>query len=173
MALPFQVAGTIEVLAQPSTLSCWATAYTMMKSWKDQASYDIAMALGKVGQKYVDLFNGNNALPANQFGPFLSDAGLAHLAPINLSVDGWLQQLQKHGLAWVGTMNSVNPGAGLHSRIVQGMTGDGSATGTNMLMIDPDGGKSYPETLAVFIQKYETAHQKSGDDQYIQIRFFG
>jgi hypothetical protein len=54
-------------------------------------------------------------------------------------------------------MNSVNPGAGLHSRIVQGMEGDGSAAGTSMRMIDPDGGATYTEPLSVFIQKYETA----------------
>ncbi|WP_225032065.1 papain-like cysteine protease family protein [Paraburkholderia sp. XV] len=173
MPLPFQVEGTIEVLAQPSSLTCWATAYTMMKSWKDQASYDIPTALGQVGQQYVDLFNANKALPADQFGPFLSNARLSHLAPVNLSVDGWLHQLQSHGLTWVGTMNSVNPGAGLHSRIVQGMSGDGSAAGTNMLMIDPAGGQTYEEALTVFIQKYETAYKNSGDDQYIQIRFFG
>ena len=167
-----QVPGIIEVLAQPSPNACWATAFTMMKAWKAQTSYDIAQAVATVGPKYSEIFVKDTGLPASEFGPFLAAAGVSYQAQINLSVQGWVNQLKAHGLTWVGTMNSVSPPAGLHSRIVEGMVGDGSASGTLMKIIDPDGGKRYLEVFTIFVKKYEDAFQKSHDDQYFQIRYF-
>ncbi|MGJ4912959.1 papain-like cysteine protease family protein [Bradyrhizobium sp. HKCCYLRH2060] len=172
MTLPYRVPGIIEILAQPNDQACWATAFTMMKSWKDQASCEIATALGTVGQQYVDLLNSNSPLSASQFGSFLADAGMQHLAPQDLTIDGWLQQLVDHGPIWVGTMNSLNPPAGLHSRLVRGIKGDGTAAGTSFEMIDPDGGRTYDEAVNDFVKKYDDAYTASGDDQYIQIRFY-
>ncbi|MDB5584441.1 MAG: hypothetical protein JWR80_9617 [Bradyrhizobium sp.] len=172
MSLPYRVPGLVEVLAQPSGNVCWATVFTMMKSWKDQASYEIAAAVGTVGQHYADLFASDQALPTADFAAFLSDAGMQHLAPQDLTIDGWLQQLVEHGPIWVGTMNSLNPGAGLHSRLVRGMKGDGTASGTLFEIVDPDGGQTYDETVAIFVKKYDDAYSSSGDEQYIQIRFY-
>ncbi|SCX87794.1 papain-like cysteine protease family protein [Nitrosospira sp. Nsp13] len=172
MSTLYQVPGIIEVLPQPTPNACWATAFTMMKAWKAQASYDIAKAVATAGPKYSEYFAKDTGLPAIEFGAFLSAAGVSHQAQINLSVQGWVNQLKDHGLTWVGTMNSVSPPAGLHSRIVEGMEGDGSASGTLMKIIDPDGGKRYLETFTSFVRKYEDAFNTSHDDQYFQIRFF-
>lgn len=160
------------MLAQPSPKACWATAFTMMKAWKAQASYDIAKAVATVGPKYSEYFLKDSGLPASEFGAFLLAAGVSHQAQINLSVQGWVDQLKAHGLTWVGTMNSIAPPAGLHSRIVEGVEGDGSASGTLMKIIDPDGGRQYSETFISFVRKYEDAFNASHDDQYFQIRFF-
>jgi hypothetical protein len=172
MTLPYRVPGIIAALAQPNGNACWATVFTMMKSWKDQASYDIPVALGTVGQTYVDLFNAGLALPTGDFAAFLNDAGMQYLAPQDPTLDGWLQQLVQHGPIWVGTMNSLAPGAGLHSRLVRGMKGDGTAAGTSFEIIDPDGGGTYDEAVNTFVKKYDDAYVASGDDQYIQIRFY-
>lgn len=45
--MAYQVPGKIVILDQNvvGTMACWATVYTMMKSWKDQASYDIRNAV--------------------------------------------------------------------------------------------------------------------------------
>ncbi len=69
-------------------------------------------------------------------------------------------------------MNSLNPPAGLHSRLVRGIKGDGTAAGTSFEMIDPDGGRTYDEAVNDFVKKYDDAYTASGDDQYIQIRFY-
>jgi hypothetical protein len=172
MQLPYHVPGIFETIAQPSSMVCWATVFTMLKSWKEQDSYEIDAALVTVGEQYVDLFNSNSALATSQFLPFLSSAGIQHLAPQNLTIDGWLQRLKTSGPIWVGTMNSTDPGAGLHSRLIRGMTGDGTPGATYFEIIDPDGGREYDEALPVFIKKYEDAYTSSGDDQYIQIRFY-
>jgi len=44
------------VLRQPNTMACWATVYTMMLSWKKQASFDIASAVVTVGETYLRVF---------------------------------------------------------------------------------------------------------------------
>ena|ERR1017187_5952302 len=172
MSLPYNVPGMTVLLAQPNTMACWATVYTMMKSWKDQSSYDIGAAVLAVGQQYRDDFDNNTGLPPDQFGPFLAAAGMTHEPMENLSIDGWDQLMESVGLLWVGTLASPSPISGLHSRIIEGMYGDGTPDGTYMKMIDPAGGVRYDEQFSVFIAKYEGAFQSSGSDQYFQIRHF-
>jgi Papain-like cysteine protease AvrRpt2 len=90
---------------------------------------------------------------------------------MNLTIAGWVNQLRTRGLLWVGTLNSIGPGAGLHSRIVEAMSGDGTVDGTVMHIVDPAGGRKYQEKFRDFITKYEGAFaQASGD--YFQIRHF-
>ena len=90
----------------------------------------------------------------------------------NLTIDGWEQKLRTYGLLWVGTLAETDPSSGLHSRIVEGMFGDGTPDGTSMKIIDPDGGKRYPEEFRTFLDKYEGAFQSTGNAEYYQIRYF-
>jgi len=172
MAVLYQVPGLIELRAQPSPNTCWATACTMMLSWKKKASYEIREAMRAIDVKYENYFNNDKGLPTSEFGTFLRAAGISHLPQVNLSIEGWVIQLNTHGLTWVGTMNSPSPLAGLHSRLVEGIRGDGSPQSTHMMIIDPSGGRRYDETFRVFVSKYEKAFETSHDDQYFQIRFF-
>ena len=144
----------------------------MLKAWKMQTSFDIAKEVATVGPRYSEYFTKHKGLPPGEFGAFLTAAEMSHQAQINLSVQGWMNQLKTYGLTWVGTMNSISPPAGLHSRIVEGMEGDGTAGGTLMKIIDPDGGKRYLEAFTTFVKKYEDAFNASHDDQYFQIRFY-
>jgi hypothetical protein len=171
MAVNYNVPGDKVVLAQPSTMACWATVYTMMKSWNDQLSYSIESAVENVAHKYGDYYRNNTGLPSSEFGPFLMAAGMTHEPMENLTIDGWLGQLQSNGLIWVGTLAGVSPGTGLHSRIIEGISGDGNFAGTWFSIIDPAGGKRYTETFSVFLTKYEGAFRgQSGE--YFQIRHF-
>jgi hypothetical protein len=172
MTLPFNVPGFVAVLSQPSAMSCWATVFTMMRSWKDQASYDIGDAVGRVGERYRGYYVMDSGLPSDEFGSFLSDAHMTHEPMINLTIDGWEGLLRNKGLLWVGTLAGLDPDSGLHSRIVEGMEGDGSPNGTFMKIIDPAGGRRYREVFSVFLKKYEDAFQSTGSDEYFQIRHF-
>jgi Papain-like cysteine protease AvrRpt2 len=143
----------------------------MMKCWKDQTEYDIQAAVESVGHKYGDYFRNNTGLPPSEFGPFLDAANMTHEPMENLPVNGWLKELKDNGLLWIGTLAGVSPSSGLHSRIVEGMSGDGSPGGTFMAIIDPAGGRRYSESFSTFVQKYEGAiRQTSGT--YYQIRHF-
>lgn len=172
MSLPYVVPGLVEPMRQPNDNACWATAYTILKSWKEQRSLDIRSSVEAVDSKYSTLFDAKQGLPASEFGPFLAKANLQHLAMINLSIAGWEQQLRSKGLVWVGSMASLSTDSMLHSRILEGMSGNGSPAGTNMSIVDPGNGTRYVETFASFIAKYEEAVRRTGSDEYYQIRFF-
>ncbi|MCA9181475.1 MAG: peptidoglycan-binding protein [Planctomycetales bacterium] len=174
--LPYMVPGLRVVLAQPSPMGCWATVYTMMKSWKDQASYPIRDAVGAVGVKWRDYYDASFAappqgLPSSEFGPFLVAARMSHEPMMNLTIEGWVSLLRRHGLLWIGASVTINPNTGLHSRILEGMAGDGTPSGTTMKMIDPDGGRQYVEPFMVFLAKYESGILSVGGE-YFQIRHF-
>lgn len=169
--LPFTVPGFRVLLAQPTSLVCWATVHAMMRSWKFQASFGIREAAGAVDEKYGVRVDNNQALPSSEFGPFITAAGMEFEPMMNLTIDGWVRLLRSVGLIWVGTLNSIGPGAGLHSRIIEAMSGDGSVDNTFMHIMDPAGGIQYQESFRDFITKYEGAFmQVTGD--YFQIRHF-
>ena len=247
-SIPYQVPGIKTVLAQPSPMSCWATVYCMMRSWKDQTSYPIREAVLKVGTKWANYYDksfaqttvapihgappihgtgsapihggtlihgvppihgvGNSpihvanpthgappihgagnppihgvilspgtppsqptGLPPNEFAPFLEDAKMAHQPMINLPMEQWAILLRTHGLLWIGASVTIHPNTGLHSRILEGMTGDGNPGSTFMKIIDPDGGKQYLEPFLVFLAKYEAGILSVGGE-YFQIRHF-
>jgi hypothetical protein len=169
--LPYTVPGFRVVLAQPTSLVCWATVHAMMRSWKFQQSFGIRQAAGAVAEKYGLMVDHNQALPSTEFGPFIGAAQMAVEPMMNLTIPGWVNLLRTRGLIWVGTLNSIGPGAGLHSRIVEAMSGDGSVDGTMMHIIDPAGGRKYPEAFRTFIVKYEGAFGRVSGD-YFQIRHF-
>jgi Papain-like cysteine protease AvrRpt2/Putative peptidoglycan binding domain len=169
--LPYTVPGFRVVLAQPTSMVCWATVHAMMRSWKFQGSIGIRQAAGAVAEKYGVMVDNNQGLPPMEFGPFITAAQMVAEPMMNLAIAAWVELLRARGLIWVGTLNSIGPGAGLHSRIIEAMSGDGTVDGTIVHIIDPAGGKRYQEKFRDFITKYEGAFgQVSGD--YFQIRHF-
>lgn len=164
------VPGLKVVIAQPTSMICWATVHCMMRSWRDQASYDIREAADRVASKYATLVDQNKGLPPSEFGPFIAAAGMVAEPMANYLASAWEDMLRTHGLLWVGTLNSLAPGAGLHSRIIEGMSGHGE-NGREMFIIDPDGGRRYRESFEVFVAKYEGAIA-GVTGQYLQIRHF-
>lgn len=169
--VPYTVPGFRVVIAQPTSMVCWATVHAMLRSWKQQVSIGIRDAAAAVDEKYGVRVDNNQGLPSTEFGPFIAAAGMQVQPMMNLTIEGWVGLLRAKGLLWVGTLNSVGPGAGLHSRIVEAMSGDGSVDGTMMHIIDPAGGRRYQESFRIFIVKYEGAFVLAASD-YFQIRHF-
>ena len=67
----YTVPGIVPALAQPTPMSCWATVYTMLASWKGDQSVSIEDALADVGQRWVTIFADPNG--------GLSEIGRAHV----------------------------------------------------------------------------------------------
>jgi len=158
-------------------MTCWATVYTMMVSWKRQMSIPIRDAVGAVDPKYADLYDAGLraanplGMPSTEFALFLRKAGMTHEPMMNLTIPAWLEMLRRRGLLWIGSLNVIGPGAGLHSRIIEGMHGHGSAGNTWFKIIDPAGGRRYNERFDAFLSKYEGAFRSVSGD-YFQIRHF-
>ena len=175
-SIPYLVPGMKTVLAQPSPMGCWATVYCMMRSWRDQVSIPIRDCVLRVGQRWADYYDASFAtppqgLPSTEFGPFLLAARMTHEPMMNITIEEWGWKLREHGLLWIGASVTTNPNTGLHSRILEGIRGDGQATGTYMKIIDPAGGRQYEEQFAVFLAKYESGFLSVSGD-YFQIRHF-
>ena len=152
MAVNYIVPGTRALFAQPSSMSCWATSYAMMISWKRHQRFaNIREAIVPLGQPWLGYFDANNGLPFNEGLNFERATGLVREPRMNLSPQGWQQKLQTHGLVWVSGMV---PG-GVHDRILEGIVGDETGAGTLMHIMDPNGGRRYKETLSTFITGFE------------------
>lgn len=152
MQLNYTVPRNKFVYAQPNTMACWATVYAMMKAWKRGTRFpNIRAAIIPLGNPWLDFFDRNTGIPPAQGGNFETAVGLVREPRTNPSPEGWQSLLQRFGLLWVtGTV----PG-GVHDRILQGISGDGSGPNTFMSIIDPDHGQQYLETLDIFRAGFE------------------
>ncbi len=179
--MTFNVPGLKPAIAQPSTMACWATVYTMMRSWKDQQSYTIVEALTEVGPKWLKIYQANTGLPSNDFSAFLTAAKMRSEPMMNPGSFRWTNLLSTKGLLWIGALSANVPGAGLHSRIIEGVTtGPGTPirkgakakdVPVSFNIIDPFMGRRYIEPFSVFLGKFEGAIRLIYGEYY-QIRHF-
>ena len=156
-AISYDVPGNFWVIAQPSGMDCWATVFTMLKMWRSQQQMTIPEALATVGQRWVDLYNAvpDRGLPGADKPAFIASAGLVAEAPQNFSIEGWEDLLRRYGPIWVTTDENLDARGGIHARIITGIHGDGTPTGTRFKVVDPSGGRRYEESISAFIQKFE------------------
>jgi hypothetical protein len=166
--LDYRVPGLIDVIAQPTSLVCWATVFTMMWSWKNQLSQPIRPTAASVNERYGVMVDNNQAMPPTEFLPFLRQAGMRYEPMANYTIEAWADMLRYYGPLWVGTMNLDY--SGRHSRIIRAIDGDGGPDTTHFLMVDPDGGVQYRESFADFLQRYETGFTLGSNDLYYQVR---
>lgn len=152
MAVGFIVNGPKPLYSQPNTMACWATVYAMMQAWRTCTNFaSIRAAISVLGQPWLGYFDRNTGIPPSEGTRFESATGLIREPRMNLSPKGWEHLLQQRGLLWVsGTV----PG-GIHDRILEGISGDESGGGTQMHIMDPDGGRRYQETLSTFLVGFE------------------
>ncbi|MEQ8403456.1 MAG: papain-like cysteine protease family protein [Oceanicaulis sp.] len=161
-ALDVSIEGTAPVLAQPSSMACWATVYTMLSSWKHDRSMTIPDALQDVGPRWVALFNSNTGISSAAKNDFIAAAGLVAEPPMNPTIEAWADMLRRYGPIWITTDEAAGPANwAIHARVLTAIKGDGTATGTQIKVIDPAGGRSYWEPFSVFLRKFESEARHS------------
>jgi N-acetyl-anhydromuramyl-L-alanine amidase AmpD len=107
----------VQQLAQPTNVSCWATAASMVLGWRDRMSLTVEGIAERAG-----LTTATGLDPA-QVGQFATDMGMTAEPPQSYTVEGFQQLLSNNGPLWVG---AAVPG--LHAIVVTGLYGDGSDT---------------------------------------------
>jgi uncharacterized protein YycO len=139
-------------------MSCWATVYTMMASWKHDRSMTINDALAGVKQRWVDLFTSGRGISSAAKNDFVADAGLIAEPPMNPSIEAWGDMLRRYGPIWITTdENTTDAGWAIHARVLTAIKGDGTAAGTQIRVIDPArGGRAYWEGFSTFLSKFES-----------------
>lgn len=156
----------VQLIPQPTDVSCWAAAAAMVISWRDLLSLDadgIAQITGRTTATGLD--------PA-QVRPFANEIGLVYESPQSYSIEGFRRLLDTKGPLWVGA--SV---PGLHAIVVTGIYSDGAEDGsdTYVRISDPwdrvvgqpgaagtylkthDTGSRYILSWAQFVSEYEAA----------------
>lgn len=161
-AIDYSIPGVFGPLAQPTGNSCWATVFTMLRSWRRQQSLRIEDALATVGKQWVDLFTADTGLPGSQKSEFLTAAGLVAEPPQSYSLEGWEQLLRNYGPIWVTTDEAPGKAWAIHARVITAIKGDGTPEKTFFTIVDPAGGKQYQESIATFIPKYHEEVIRAG-----------
>jgi hypothetical protein len=156
------VPGAVPTIAQPHENLCWAAAAAMMLGWRDQTSYTIEQVVTMAGPAYLAHFQKNEALPFAEKPELVARLGMQSEPFMNRPAAALAAVLQTVGPLWVSTDEDASPALSPHARILVGMHGDGSAAGTQMQWIDPDGGRAYGETFGQFVAKFEALVAGSG-----------
>ena len=161
-AVNYTVPGIVPAIAQPSSMACWATVYTMLYSWQRQTSFSIEDALSDLGTHWLNRYRNNTGLPGSEKQTFVNAAGLVAEPPMNPSLEDWEQMLRQYGPIWLTTNERPDVGWAIHARVLVGIHGDGTPTGTKFKIIDPAGGRQYEESIATFLPKYEDEVRRTG-----------
>jgi hypothetical protein len=137
--------------------------YTMMYSWRNQQSISIPDAVARLGPKYVECFRRDTGLPIEENRNLARAAGMQAEALQNLTIEGWVDMLRRHGLLWTSygwqrfdATGLVETRAGRHIIIIYGMAGDGSTAGTRVKYINPSDGQFHEMPFSRFLSQHET-----------------
>jgi N-acetyl-anhydromuramyl-L-alanine amidase AmpD len=107
----------VQQIAQPTNVSCWATAASTVLGWRDRISLTVEAIAERAG-----LTTATGLDPA-QVGQFADDMGMIAEPPQSYTVEAFRQLLADNGPLWVG---AAVPG--LHAIVVTGLYADGAET---------------------------------------------
>ncbi len=158
ISIDYRVPGYKPVIGQPTNLTCWATVYTMLRSWRDGKKYTIPQAMALCGKKYLDMFTNNIPLAPGETGAFYQAAKLTPKGMQCYPITTWHNLMKTHGLLMLGTMAAMPPVLGLHMRVLHGILSTGEPHTTVMRILDPAPvkmGSGYTEPFLIFNTKYE------------------
>lgn len=169
------VVGLVPALKQENENACWATAATMMVSWKKQQSMTVATVLGLAGNKYVEKFTKKEGLRSSEKEAFISALGMVGEPPANYTVQQYITWVNTYGPLWITTDSSAADGKfSPHARILTKISGTGTAdgSGTYFTFNDPATGSEVKESFADFLRAYEQMVTDNKGDLFIQIVHF-
>ncbi|WP_133241170.1 papain-like cysteine protease family protein [Nocardioides gansuensis] len=161
-AVDYTVPGLIAVLKQDKSMACWAFATLMMEQWRRGQSLSLPSYLDDLGARvgaptlYRDAYENNTGLFSDQVQRLKGALSLSAEPAASFTVARWEELLRDHGPLLVVGDEALAPGAwAVHARVMVGITGDGSPTGTTVDIVDPGTGTRYREWLGTFLAKYE------------------
>ena len=144
----------VTPIAQPSEMSCWATAATMILNWKLGIQFKIKEVVARAGDKFIAIYDANKGISPTDEDAFYRALGLTVIKGNNPAIDAWGNILKARGPLSVTV--DAKPGKGwIHALVVTGLNGDGSAAKTTVTYIDPSGGKKINLVFSEFLKLYE------------------
>ena len=149
--------GDVELVPQPSGVSCWAAAAAMVVGWRDRVSIDPAQIAARSG--YWERFSGPIGLSPSNHDEFGHAWGLQVEPPMDYAVDGFGALLANNGPLWVARVPTGNPRTSGHAVCVVALRGDGTPDGTQVTFHDPwpvdQGAAAQSISYATFMREFD------------------
>jgi hypothetical protein len=117
----------VELISQPTDVSCWAAGLAMVVSFRDQASYSADEVASRANMDIKRSYGWNDIRSA------VSTWQLKEEGPTCAMPGYWAGLLQANGPLWVVEVG--NPGT--HAVVLVGMHGDGTPEGTSATLNNP------------------------------------
>jgi hypothetical protein len=162
----YTIPGHIFPVAQDKNMACWAAGTAIMMSWKAQQSITITEAMQRLGAKYMQIYQSNTGLFDRDSAALAAAAGFEVEPPMSFSVEGWEQLLRRYGPLFVFT---AHPNLAIHGRVIKAISGDGTPAGTQVSVLDPAGGREYPETVQALMDSFEREARETKNPLRIQL----
>jgi hypothetical protein len=144
-------------IAQPTNNTCWTTAATMLLSWKAKSPLAIKDVASQAGATYLALFTTTDTgLNSSNKATFLSALNLTAEPPQSYSAQALESKLRLWGPLWITTAEGDESNFSIHARVLLGISGDGTGSGTTLVIVDPADGARHIESLDDFTKKLET-----------------
>ena len=92
----------VTAIAQPSKMSCWAAAATMIHNWKSGINRSIADVVALGGPRFTAIYNASFANPPQGISPpdeaaFYQAINLRVIQGQNPTIQSWGDLLKQHG----------------------------------------------------------------------------
>jgi Papain-like cysteine protease AvrRpt2 len=149
-AQSISIAYDVELIPQPTTVSCWAAALAMIISCRDQASYTADDVASRVNMNTAKGYGWKEIHAA------VSAWNLNEEGPMSAMPDYWARLLESCGPLWI-----VEVGAPAHAVVVVGMHGDGTPDKTKVTINNPSppnqGKKNEEKTFLAFSNEFGLA----------------
>lgn len=158
-AVDAKIDGDMPVLEQPDPSTCWAATAAMMVMYRDQARSTISEAIGRIDERWQTRFDNGHGLLSTEMSWFMADAGLVHEPQgLNFTVEAIADLIETHGPLWMNADVDLSKDKSIHARIIVGIEGDGTPSGTEVRFVDPSDGKVYTRTFDRFTAELEEEH---------------
>lgn len=151
----------VQLVAQPTPLSCWAASAAMLLGWHNQQSIAPQTIAGMTGRSI------DHVLPWAEHDDLGRELGFTVHPPMNYTAEGFWELLESRGPVWVGK-SMGSPDGNTHIVVVVGML---HHNGTyHVRVLDPwNGGSRYTREYDTFAREYELGMRTGGGEVYTQV----
>jgi hypothetical protein len=134
--IDFQVSGRLRHLKQTKRMDCWAVVATILYSFKYNTESHIEDVLALAGDAYLTAYRDDTGLASAAKADLLTALGLVAAPSNDLDVTRLEQLLRERGPLWVTADEDPTARFSVHARVVIGLRGDGTLTGTVAFYLD-------------------------------------
>lgn len=132
---------------QPTDMTCWAAAGTMMLSWRAQVSMTIQAAMESLGGGWRAFDAGKGLTLGELQAGSLQRSGSRRRRRPAIQRRVSLGCSTRHGPLWIVTDDAVEGNLVVHAQIVTAVRGDGTAANTTITLADSASGTLVTESF--------------------------